>query len=73
MTQLIDLSKQNENIIIFDVFNLLCPDSKVCRPKLRAEFTYSDADHLSAVGARILIAPLIETLQQYGIVVANKP
>ena len=73
MTQLIDLSKRNENVIIFDVFDLLCPDPDVCKPKLRGEFTYSDADHLSAVGARTLIAPLIETLQQYGIAVDNKP
>lgn len=73
MIQLTDLSKRHENVIIFDVFNLLCPDSKFCRPKLRDEFTYSDADHLSAVGARTLTASLIETLQQYGIVAAHIP
>jgi len=73
MSQLTELSAQNENVIIFDAFNLLCPDSEVCRPKLKAEFTYSDADHLSEVGARTLIAPLIETLQNFGIVSINKP
>jgi hypothetical protein len=73
MSQLTELSAQNENVIIFDAFNLLCPDSEVCRPKLKAEFTYSDADHLSEVGARTLIAPLIETLQHFGIVSINKP
>lgn len=72
MTQLIDLSKRSENVIIFDVFDLLCPDPDVCKPKLRGEFTYSDADHLSAVGARTLTAPLIETLQKYGVAI-NKP
>jgi len=73
MSQLNDLSGRFKNMIIFDVFNLLCPDSEVCRPKLKDEFTYSDADHLSAAGARILIAPLVETLQYYGIIDINAP
>ncbi len=72
VSELHELSERNENVIVFDVFDLLCPDPDVCKPKLRGEFTYSDADHLSAVGARTLIAPLIETLQKYGVAI-NKP
>jgi hypothetical protein len=68
MSNLNELSAQNENVIVFDPFNLFCPESKVCKPKLKAEFNFSDADHLSAVGAKALTAPLIETLQLLGVV-----
>ena len=72
VSELYELSERNENVIIFDVFDLLCPDPDVCKPKLRGEFMYSDADHLSAVGARTLIIPLIKTLKKYGVDI-NKP
>lgn len=71
MSALNDLADRNENVIIFDGFDVLCPNSEVCKPKLRGELTYSDADHLNAVGARTLLAPLMKTLQKYEIITNN--
>ena len=48
------LSRQCENVYIYNPFDLLCPDKKMCTTLVDGRKLFRDDDHLSREGARYL-------------------
>jgi len=48
------LSNRHENVYIFNPFDLLCPDKKICTTLVDGKKLFRDDDHLSREGAKYL-------------------
>jgi hypothetical protein len=61
------LEQNNPNMMVFDLFETLCPsDSEYCYPDNGHSYLYRDKDHLNSLGARLLIEPFVDRLRYSG-------
>jgi len=52
--QLQSLKNKHTNMFVFDVFEQLCPELKVCEPKLGGQLMFGDSNHLTSLGSTSL-------------------
>ena len=63
--QLEQAEKSNENLYVFNQFDILCPKSNLnCTPLSKQGFLFRDKDHLNSLGAASLSADFIGYLHQ---------
>jgi hypothetical protein len=67
MTQLSSLQSENSNLLVFDLFDLLCPrDAEFCYPDDSVQFLYRDQDHFNSLGSKRLAEPFAQFLGSAG-------
>jgi peptidoglycan/LPS O-acetylase OafA/YrhL len=68
MTQLDSLRNKNNNLFVFDLFELLCPhDTDFCYPDDNGQFLYRDKDHFNSLGSKRLAEPFAVFLRSSGV------
>ena len=69
LQQLRALEKDNSNVIVIDMFALVCPaPAKRCYPDDGTRFLYRDKDHFNSVGSQLLAQPIADLLQSTGVI-----
>ena len=65
--QLNQLKEDHDNIIIFNIFDAVCPARKqYCYPHNGTSFLYRDKDHFNSLGSRLLAEPFVDLLRSSG-------
>ena len=72
LTQLKDLANRKSNIYIFDPFPVICPRQKNCANYLGPIRTFSDDNHLSREGSKLLYENFLGFLKREKLIDKNK-
>jgi hypothetical protein len=68
MDKLFALQKENENVLIFDIFSQVCPPvEETCYPDDGNRFLFRDQDHFNSLGSKRLSEPFIDFLRASGV------
>lgn len=68
MERLVAVKNQNSNVIVFNMFDFLCPaEEERCYPDDGTRFLYRDADHFNSFGSQLLAEPFAKLLKISGV------
>lgn len=71
--QLASLAASKDNIVIFDIFNSVCPTSEeYCYPDNGSSFLYRDKDHFNSLGSQLLAEPFVDMLRSSNMLTPGK-
>jgi hypothetical protein len=67
MDQLTALENSRRNIMIFEIFDSVCPENQeFCYPDNGTSFLYRDKDHFNSLGSKLLAEHFVELLRSSG-------
>mgnify|MGYP005630231161 CR=1 FL=1 len=70
MEKLHRLTREHENVFVFDTFSNVCPDfDDKCYPNRNGTFIYRDRDHLNSFGSKLLAPSFVDFLRVSGILI----
>jgi len=73
MELLTRLETSNRNIVVFDIFESVCPaGEEYCYPDNGSSFLYRDKDHFNSLGSRLLAEPFVDLLRSSGTLAPGK-
>jgi hypothetical protein len=73
MVQLTELESNNSNVVVFNIFDSVCPASEeYCYPDNGRSFLYRDKDHFNSLGSKLLAESFVDLLRSSGTLTPGK-